>query len=83
MKNRQEAYGDRTPCSCEPTTLTDMRGAFVVRLRPGEELTPRRFEGWAEEVDTGKRLNFRSGIELLRFLAESFDETLRREQENR
>jgi hypothetical protein len=60
-----------------------MRGAFVVRLGPGTEPARSRFEGSAEEVDTGKRLNFRSGEELLRFLEQTFDEALRRKQENK
>jgi hypothetical protein len=34
-----------------------------------------------EEVDTGKRLKFRSTEELLRFLGQSFEEALRRERE--
>ena len=34
-----------------------------------------------EEVDTGNRLKFRSTEELLRFLAQSFAEALRREEE--
>jgi hypothetical protein len=34
-----------------------------------------------EEVDTGKRLKFRSTEELLGFLGQSFEETLRRERQ--
>jgi hypothetical protein len=34
-----------------------------------------------EEVDTGKRLKFRSAEELLRFLGQTFEEGLRRERE--
>jgi len=34
-----------------------------------------------EEVDTGKRLKFRSTEELLRFLGQTFEEGLRRERE--
>jgi hypothetical protein len=33
-------------------------------------------EGWAEEVDTGKELRFRSNDELLKFLGERFDAVL-------
>jgi hypothetical protein len=52
-----------------------------VRLGPGTEPAQGRFEGSAEEVDTGKRLNFRSAEELLRFLGQSFKDALRRERE--
>jgi hypothetical protein len=34
-----------------------------------------------EEVDTGKRLKFRASEELLGFLGQSFEETLRRERQ--
>jgi hypothetical protein len=56
-----------------------MRGAFVVRLGPQTDPKRGRFEGSVEEVDTGKRLKFRSTEELLGFLGQSFEETLRRE----
>jgi hypothetical protein len=58
-----------------------MRGAFVVRL--GLQTDPARgqFEGTVEEVDTGKRLKFRSTEELLGFLGRSFEEILRRERQ--
>jgi hypothetical protein len=58
-----------------------MRGAFVVRLGPQTDSARGQFEGLAEEADTGQRLKFRSAEELLRFLAQSFEETLRRERE--
>jgi hypothetical protein len=58
-----------------------MRGAFVVRLGPQTDPTRGRFEGSVEEVDTGKRLKFRSTEELLGFLGRSFEETLRRERQ--
>jgi hypothetical protein len=58
-----------------------MRGAFVLRLDPGTESARGKFKGWAEEVDTGKRVKFQSAKELLRFLEQSFEEALRREQE--
>ena len=58
-----------------------MRGAFVVRLGPQTDPSRRRFEGSVEEVDTGKRLKFRSSKELLGFLGQSFEETLRRERQ--
>jgi hypothetical protein len=44
-----------------------MRGAFVVRLGPGTESARGQFEGWVEEVDTGKRVKFKSSEELLDF----------------
>ena len=49
-----------------------MRGAFV--LRPGAETEPseNRFEGWVEEVDSGKELRFHSTDELMQFLGERF-----------
>jgi hypothetical protein len=58
-----------------------MRGAFVVRLGPGTESARGQFEGWVEEVDTGKRVKFKSSEELLRFLGQSFEEALRRDRE--
>lgn len=47
-----------------------MRGAFVLRLEPTKRTSEREFEGWIEEVDTGRELRFRSTVELLTFLAE-------------
>ncbi len=44
-----------------------MRRAFVLQLGPGSE-PHKRFEGWIEEVDTGRELRFRSTEELLAFL---------------
>ena len=60
-----------------------MRGAFVVRLglRLGTESERSQFEGWVEEVDSGKRVKFHSSEELLRFLGQSFEEALRRDRE--
>jgi hypothetical protein len=49
-----------------------MRCAFVVRLGPKTKPSEARFEGWVEEVDTGKELRFRSREELLQFLGERF-----------
>ena len=43
-----------------------MRRAFVGRLGLQTDPARAQFEGWAEEVDTGKRLKFRSTEELLR-----------------
>jgi len=54
-----------------------MRGAFVIRL--GKETQPARglFEGWVEEVDSGKELRFHSTEELLEFLGQRFAATNR------
>jgi hypothetical protein len=65
-----------------PIAPARTRGAFVGRLGPGTEFARGQFDGSVEEVDTGKRLNFRSTEELLRFLGQSFDESLRRERES-
>jgi hypothetical protein len=54
-----------------------MRGAFVVRLAPQTDTAREQFEGSVEEVDTGKRLKFRSTEELLRFMGQRFEEALR------
>ena len=53
----------------------------MVRIAPQTDTARGRFEGSVEEVDTGNRLKFRSTEELLRFLAQSFAEALRREGE--
>lgn len=49
-----------------------MRGAFVLQL--GAETSPSedRFEGWVEEVDSGKEFRFHSTVELIEFLGERF-----------
>lgn len=43
-------------------------------IRLGAETTPSedRFEGWVEEVDSGKELRFHSTSELVKFLGERF-----------
>jgi hypothetical protein len=53
-----------------------MRCGFVIRLGSATKPSEGRFEGWVEEVDTGKELRFRSNDELLRFLGERFEERL-------
>ncbi len=58
-----------------------MHRAFVVKLGPKTDSELGRFEGRVEEVDTGDELVFRSADELVRFLADRFDEALRRKQE--
>jgi hypothetical protein len=47
-----------------------MRCAFVLKLGPKTQPRLRQFEGWIEEVDTGRELRFRSTGELLTFLGE-------------
>jgi hypothetical protein len=49
-----------------------MRGTFVLRL--GTETKPSEggFEGWVEEVDSGKELRFHSTGELIQSLGECF-----------
>jgi hypothetical protein len=49
-----------------------MRGAFVLRLGAETEPSENRFEGWVEEVDSGKELRFHSTGELMWFLGERF-----------
>jgi hypothetical protein len=52
-----------------------MRGAFVIRLGPETQPIRGVFEGWVEEVDSGKELRFHSTEELLAFLGQRFGET--------
>ena len=49
-----------------------MRGAFVIRLETGTDPAKGRFEGWVEELDSGKDQRFRSTEDLLRFLGQRF-----------
>jgi hypothetical protein len=49
-----------------------MRRAFVVQLGSETEPAQGKYEGWVEEVDSGKQLRFRSTDELLRFISECF-----------
>ncbi len=53
-----------------------VRSAFVVRLGPRTKPSEERFEGWIEEVDSGKDLRFRSKEELLDFLGLRFQARL-------
>ena len=50
-----------------------MRWAFVVQLGSRTQSRQRQFEGWIEEVDTGRERRFQSTEELLEFLAECFE----------
>ena len=54
----------------------------MVRLGPKTKPSEGRFEGWVEEVDTGKELRFRSRDELLKFLGERFQALLATELES-
>lgn len=54
----------------------------MVRLGPQTDPARGRFDGSVEEVDTGKRVKFQSAEELLQFLGQSFEETLRRPPES-
>lgn len=47
-----------------------MKGAFVIRLGPGTRPSEDCFEGWAEEVDSGKEVKFHSLDELAKFFGE-------------
>src|SRR5260370_18116693 len=58
-----------------------MRGAFLIRLGRDTKPAAGQFEGWVEEVDSGKELRFRSSEELLRFLGRRF-ELIRRPAES-
>ena len=57
-----------------------MRGAFVIRLSAETQPDNNRFEGWAEEVDSGEEVKFRSAEELLRFLGQRFAASLDRQK---
>jgi hypothetical protein len=50
-----------------------MRRAFVVQLASQTQTRRKHFEGWIEEVDTGREMRFKSTEELLAFLAHCFD----------
>jgi hypothetical protein len=49
-----------------------MRGAFVLQLGTETKPSDDDFEGWVEEVDSGKELRFHSTGELIQFLGECF-----------
>jgi len=61
-----------TLISALPYALKVMRCAYVVRLGPKTNPAEGKFEGWVEEVDTGKGQRFCSRDELLHFLGECF-----------
>lgn len=51
-----------------------MRGAFVVQLKKAGRPVDGRLEGSVEEVDTGKRIEFRCPDELVVFLRQRLAE---------
>jgi hypothetical protein len=57
-----------------------MRSAFVLRLGSDTRPDQQHYEGWIEEVDTGRELRFRSTDELLGFLGECFESIRRRDR---
>ena len=59
-----------------------MRGAFVLRLGPHTDPSTGHLEGSIEEIDSGKELKFQSSAELLRFLCERFQATVKDMVEN-
>lgn len=60
-----------------------MKGAFVIRLGPGTRPSENHFEGWAEEVDSGKEVKFHSLDDLARFFGERLRIGLTREERRR
>jgi hypothetical protein len=56
-----------------------MRSAFVLRLGSDTRPDQQHYEGWIEEVDTGREVRFRSTDELLGFLGECFESIRRRD----
>ena len=60
-----------------------MKGAFVIRLGPGTRPSENHFEGWAEEVDSGKETKFHSLDDLARFFGERLRIGLTREERRR
>ena len=55
-----------------------MRDAFVLRFTPDTQPLQHGFAGWIEEVDTGREFHFKSGDELLAYLAECLGEARKR-----
>jgi len=58
-----------------------MRGAFVLRLGPHTDPSTGHLEGSIEEIDSGKEVKFQSSAELLRFLHERFQATVKNKVE--
>jgi hypothetical protein len=76
IENKTETLPVRYALQADLSYVGDMRCAFVVRLGPQTKPSEEQFEGWVEEVDTGKELRFRSNHELLKFLGERFEAVL-------
>jgi hypothetical protein len=58
-----------------------MRWAFVLQLASDTQPPQGHFEGWIEEIDTGRELRFRSTEELLAFLSQCFEHRDRKPHE--
>ena len=61
--------------------ITVMRWAFVLQLTAQTEPRSGHFEGWIEEVDTGRELRFRSTQELIEFLGQCFERANQRDRQ--
>jgi hypothetical protein len=57
-----------------------MRSAFVLQLAAESDVARLHFVGFIEEVDTARELRFKSTAELLRFLAECYEEANKQKQ---
>ena len=57
-----------------------MRSAFVLQLAAESDVARHHFVGFIEEVDTARELRFKSTAELLRFLAECYEEANKQNQ---
>jgi hypothetical protein len=57
-----------------------MRRAFVLQLAAESDVARLHFVGCIEEVDTARELRFKSTAELLRFLAECYEEANKQKQ---
>jgi hypothetical protein len=57
-----------------------MRQAFVLTLGHETDTNRRQFVGVIEDADTGRELRFRSTDELLKFLAQCFEDAKNREE---
>ena len=57
-----------------------MREAFVLTLGYETDTKRRQFVGVIEEVDTGRELRFKSTEELLKFLAQCFEDAKQRDE---
>lgn len=81
-RNKTEKLPLRYALRADLSYVCEMRCAFVVRLCPETKPSQGRFEGWIEEVDTGKELRFHSNDELLKFMGERFEAVLAMEPDH-